>query len=113
MMNNAQSFKKRSPIDDIDIFLWYTGDSWVFTEEEMFGKKNPINWLKLETLDRSLEYLKTDWLENSGDFSKVLFDWPWWHREIAYKIFLDIPAVSSYHNEKDRGNYGGEYRYSG
>ena len=104
MMNNAQSFMKRSASDDFDILLWSTGDSWVFTEEEMFGKTDPVNWLKLKTLDRSVEYLETDWPENSGDFSKVLIDFSRRYHDITDKIFFDIPAVSFY-NEKDHRTY--------
>jgi len=116
MLNNAQSFIinnrfQSTESDDINVFLWYTGDSWVFTDGEMFGQTNPINWLKLESPEKSIKYLKTDWLENSGDFSDVMIDF--WRDEIVDKIFLDIPAVSWYNNETDHGDYGGEYLNSG
>ena len=77
MMNNAQSFIKRSKTSDeldLQIFLWWTGQYWVFTEEYMFGKTNPIDWLKFKSLQKSIKHLGADWLEHSGGLSNVQID---------------------------------------
>ena len=114
MMNNAQSFVKRSESDGIDILLWSTGDSWVFTEEKVFGMTNPINWLKLETLDRSIKYLKVDWLENSGDVSLVSIDFePNFNSQLTDKIFLAIDDVYTHTGEKAHRIFDGEYKLAG
>jgi hypothetical protein len=116
MINNAPSYIKLSVNEEIVIFFWYTGDSWVFTEEEMFEKKNPTNWLKLETVDTNIKYLGTDWLENSKDFSKVLIDFLPRYLDITDKIFFDFRANPSYNNgfdEKVHRKYGGEYKLAG
>lgn len=108
IMNNAQSFKKQTTNGnkyDVDVFLWSTGEEWVFTEEYMFGRTNPINWLKLKTSSRSIKYLKTDWMEHSGELSKVTIDF---NSDLGVPptIFLDI-------EDNNYQNYYGEYVLKG
>jgi len=78
---------------------------------------NPINWLKLETRDRSIKYLKVDWLDDFGDKSLVLIDFePNFNSQLTEKIFLDFDNFVRGFEEEGRQahrQFQGEYNLAG
>ena len=61
----------------------------------MFGKTNPIDWLKIKSIQKSIKYLGTDWLEHSGCLSNVQIDFDPQFLD-QENILIDVISTSDY-----------------